>query len=138
MSIEKQKAQVLGRNSESVEVETLDNESRLPFPQVSNLLLDSTIIGIEVSTGTGTSKSPRKNKVLLTAAEISTGRIHLEDCNRQVIDLPLRLFITAGKPLMYVPIDPIRKLNASQCYLYFAEQFPANTNKVVEINFITE
>lgn len=135
----KQVAQRLGKYCETVEVETLPNEQRLNFPQVSKTLNKATVIGVELGVGDGTTmRSPKNNKLLMTKAGISTGRLHLEDCNRRVFDFPLRFFIMDGKPLLYVPIEPLYDFNPSQCYVYFAQQFDADTEEVLELNFITE
>ncbi len=138
MVSDNQKMQRIGSYSETVEIDTLAGETKLPFPQVGNTLLSATIIGIEVAAGSGTEKSPKKAKTLLTRAEISTGMLHLEDTNRRIIDLPLRLFVVDGKPFLYAPIAPMKNINPQQCYAYFAEQFPTGTDKVLQISFITE
>ena len=137
--LQKQLAQRLGRYSETVELDAKEGESKIEFPQVSAKLNKATIVGVEVCAGTNGMKSTKTGKVLMSKAEISSGRLHLEDCNRNVLDFPLRFFITDGKPFLYVAIDPIIAFNPSQCYVYFAANFDSSTAaKALEINFITE
>jgi hypothetical protein len=135
---QKQLAQRIGRLTETVEVEVKEGSNRFDFPQTSNNLNKATVIGLEIGAGKNGMKSPKKMKELLTLAEISTGRLHLEGTNKEIIDLPLRLFVTDSKPMIYIPIEPFANFNPSQSYIYFAQNFPANTDKVLEINIICD
>jgi len=129
----------LGKNSETVEIEAIGNETRLNFPNTTKYLNKATVIGVELGVGNGTTlRSPKTNKLLMTEAEISTGRLHLEDVNRNVLEFPLRFFICKTKPILYVPIEPLYNFNPSQCYVYFATAFDADVATVLELNLITE
>ena len=125
----------IGSFSEVVEVEIRSGEQLHTFPNFSNELQKRAIVGILVMLGDGTTKSVVTGKTLATKAQLSNAFMSLKNENRTAFKMPVLLFTTEGKPIMYVPVN-IKSINPLESQIIFPSN--VNFNAVVQIVFITE
>ena len=124
----------IGSFSEVVEVPLESGEQLHQFPNVSSELQSQKIIGLLVMFGTGTERSVITGKVLATKAQISQAFLSIVNENRTAFKMPISLFTTDNKPLLYVPVN-IKSFNALQSSILFPTVI--NFDAVVQIVFIT-
>jgi hypothetical protein len=129
-----QQAQYLGDFTEYVDVPVKAGTDNFLFPQVSEELKKADIIGLAVLVGDGTIRSLVSNQVLLTAAQMAGAILQIEAKNRKKTNIPLRLFILDGKPMIYLPIN-IQQFNPAQSKIIF----PVNiaVTGIIQIVFFT-
>jgi hypothetical protein len=123
--------------SATLTISITEGQQSFQFPENEISLTNKNVIGfyIRFQNSGGTAKASN-GKDILSNALADKAFLILHGCDRDFIKkVPLRMFDTTGKPMLYVPMFS-DGITLTSSYIFFGQNVPAGTDQVVEITFV--